>query len=54
LKCSECGNTFQRERVIECEVITCQVCDATYKATMINGKIRLEDYMFEEKDLGEL
>jgi Zn finger protein HypA/HybF involved in hydrogenase expression len=54
LKCSECGNTFQRERVSDCEIIACPVCDANYKAIVKDGKIRLEDYVFEEKDLGEL
>ena len=54
LKCTECGNTFQRERLINGEVVTCPVCDANYKAVMKDGKLRLEDLVFEEQDLGEL
>jgi DNA-directed RNA polymerase subunit RPC12/RpoP len=54
LKCNECGNTFHKERLIDGEIIACPVCDANYKAVMKDGIIRLEDYVFEEKDLGEL
>ena len=54
MKCTNCGNTFQKERVVDGEVVTCPICDANYKAVMKYGKLRLEDFMFEEKDLGEL
>ena len=54
LKCSDCGNIFQKERVANGEVVTCPVCEANYKAVIKNGKLRLEDFVFEEKDLGEL
>jgi len=54
LKCTNCGNTFQKERVVDSEVVTCPICDASYKAVIKDGKLRLEDFMFEEKDLGEL
>ena len=54
MKCIDCGNTFQKERVGDGEVVTCPICDASYKAAMKDGKLRLEDFVFEEKDLGEL
>jgi Zn finger protein HypA/HybF involved in hydrogenase expression len=54
LKCTDCGNTFQKERVVDGEVVTCPVCDANYHAVIKGGKMRLEDFIFEEKDLGEL
>jgi Zn finger protein HypA/HybF involved in hydrogenase expression len=54
LKCTECGNTFQRERVVDGEVVTCPVCDSSYRAAVEEGKVRLVDFVFEEKDLGEL
>ena len=54
MKCTNCGNTFQKERVVDGEVVTCPVCDASYKAVIKDGKLRLEDFGFEEKDLGEL
>ncbi|MGA2682406.1 MAG: hypothetical protein ABSF44_11485 [Candidatus Bathyarchaeia archaeon] len=54
LKCTECGNTFQRERLIDGEVVTCPVCEANYKAVIKDGKLRLDDLVFEEQDFGEL
>jgi Zn finger protein HypA/HybF involved in hydrogenase expression len=54
LKCTECGNTFLRERLINAEVVSCPVCEANYKAVIKNGKLRLEDLVFEEQDFGEL
>lgn len=54
LKCTECGNTFSKERLIDGQVVCCPVCEANYKAVMKEGKMRLEDFEFEEQDLGEL
>jgi lysine biosynthesis protein LysW len=54
LKCTDCGNTFLKERVVDGEVVTCPVCEANYKVVMKDGKLRLEDFVFEEEDLGEL
>jgi hypothetical protein len=54
LKCIECGNTFKKEGVIDGQLVTCPVCEANYQAVMKDGKLRLKDFMFEEKDLGEL
>jgi hypothetical protein len=36
------------------DVVSCPICEAQYKAVLKNGKLHLEDYVFEEKDLGEL
>lgn len=55
MKCTECGNTFQREgNLIDNQLVTCPVCDSNYKAVVKDGKVRLDDFVFEEKDLGEL
>lgn len=54
LKCTECGNTFQKDRVVEGDALTCPVCDANYRAVTKNGKISLVDFVFDENDLGEL
>jgi Zn finger protein HypA/HybF involved in hydrogenase expression len=55
LKCTECGNTFQKDgSVIDKQVLSCPVCDANYKAVVKEGKVHLEDFLFEETDLGEL
>jgi DNA-directed RNA polymerase subunit RPC12/RpoP len=54
LKCTECGNTFLKERLIDGEVVSCPVCEANYRVEMKDGRIRLLDFVFEEKDLGEL
>ena len=54
MKCTDCGNTFQKDRVIEGELLTCPVCEANYKAVIKDGKVHLNDFVFEEKDLGEL
>ena len=43
-----------KERLAEGQVVTCPICDANYKIVIKNGKIRLEDFVFEENDLGEL
>ena len=43
-----------KERLIDGQVVSCPVCEANYKVVMKEGKIRLEDFVFEEKDLGEL
>ncbi len=53
IKCTECGNTFSKEGVIHDEVVTCPVCEAQYKAVVEHGKLRMKDYVFEEKDLDE-
>ena len=54
MKCIDCGNTFQKEHVVDGQMVTCPVCEANYKVVIKDGKIRLEDVVFEEQDLGEL
>jgi len=54
LKCTECGNTFIKEGPVQDQVVSCPICEAQYKAVVENGKLHLKDFVFEEKDLGEL
>jgi hypothetical protein len=54
LKCTECGNTFSKEGPVNDEIVSCPICEAQYRAVIKSGKVRLEDFVFEEKDLGEL
>jgi DNA-directed RNA polymerase subunit RPC12/RpoP len=54
LKCSECGNTFHRDGLKDREIVACPVCEADYRVTVKDGKVCLEDYMYETEDLGEL
>jgi uncharacterized C2H2 Zn-finger protein len=51
LKCLECGNTFSRD-VKDGEIISCPICEAAFKATVRDGKVRLEENF--EEDMGEL
>jgi hypothetical protein len=54
LKCTQCGNTFVKETPNDQDIITCPICDAQYIAVVKLGKVQLKDYVFEEKDLGQL
>ena len=54
LKCTECGNTFQRDGLKSGEIVACPICDAGYKVSIQNGKVVLEDSMYENEDLETL
>ena len=54
VKCSDCGNTFKINEVKESEIVACPICEADYKVIVKDGKIRVEEYVYESEDLGEL
>jgi lysine biosynthesis protein LysW len=54
VKCGECGNTFTVNTPCNGELVACPVCEADYKAVVKEGKVHLEDFIYEEEDLGEL
>jgi predicted nucleic acid-binding Zn ribbon protein len=53
-KCTECGNTFKIDTPKADDVVTCPTCEANYKTTIEDGKIRLSEYVYEGEDPGEL
>ncbi len=50
LKCTECGNTFQRDGLKDGEILACPICDAGYKVSVKDGKTSLEDSVYENED----
>ena len=52
LKCSECGNTFKKDEgnLKNGDIVACPICEADYTVYVKDGKIRLEDYVYETKD----
>ncbi len=54
LKCSECGNTFKKDDLKQGDIVACPICEADYTVSIKEGKVRLEDYVYETNDLGEL
>ena len=56
LKCVECGNTFKKDEydLKKGDIVACPICEADYTIIVKDGKIRLEDYVYETNDQGEL
>ena len=54
LKCVECGNTFKNEVVKEGDSVHCPICEADYKVIIKDGKMKLECFIYEKEDFGEL
>ena len=56
LKCCESGNTFKKDEgtLKNGDIVACPICEADYTVLVKEGKIRLEDYVYEAKDFGEL
>jgi lysine biosynthesis protein LysW len=54
LKCTECGNTFKKDNIKNEDIVTCPVCEAEYRVQIKDGKVKLEQFIYEKEDLGEL
>ena len=56
LRCSECSYTFKKDEgnLKKGDIVACPICEADYTVLIKDGKIRLEDYVYESTDLGEL
>jgi Zn finger protein HypA/HybF involved in hydrogenase expression len=53
LKCTDCGNTFKKEGA-DGDLIHCPVCEADYTLSLKDGKAKLEDFVYDDHDSGEL
>ena len=53
-KCSECGNTIKIDKILTDEIVACPTCETNYKAIVKDGKTKLTEYTYENKDPGEL
>ena len=55
IKCTECGNTFQKDILALGKVVDCPICKAQYKVVeTTDGKLRLEDFVIDENEFDEL
>lgn len=54
LKCLECGNTFKSDRVLEREIVACPICGANFEVQIKDGRVKLNAFIYEDEDLGEL
>jgi DNA-directed RNA polymerase subunit RPC12/RpoP len=54
LKCTECGNTFKKDSVKDGDIVACPICEADYRVRIIDGKVKLDQFIYEKEDLGEL
>jgi DNA-directed RNA polymerase subunit RPC12/RpoP len=50
LKCTNCGNTFRTETVVQGKLVTCPICEAEYTLLVGEGKIRLKEFIFENDE----
>ena len=43
-----------RDGLKDGEIVACPICEADYTVVVKDGKVHLEDYVYESADLGEL
>ena len=54
VKCCESGNNFSVVVPVEGDVVACPVCEADYRSVVRGGQVRLEAFVCEDVDPGEL
>lgn len=53
LKCTNCGNTFRIENVVQGKLVTCPICEADYEVLFDEGRIRLKESMFDNDEAAD-